>query len=197
MPFGHLPFGTLAMRQLPFGTLAIRESCHSTYLPFGTLAIRDTCHSGQLPFEDTCHSDTCHSKTLAIQKLAIQDTCHSGYLPFKTLAIWARKFKLAVKRQFFICFRTDYDKDWATITNYLSKGVLPENLRWGRTLWSTSSRWSQVRFTIPSLFAYFLDHCTMFYWTLLFRHFLLIFWTLVLRILELYHSVTFCSFVGL
>ena len=111
LPFGHLPFGTLAMRQLPFGTLAIRESCHSTYLPFGTLAIRDTCHSGHLPFEDTCHSDTCHSKTLAIQKLAIQDTCHSGYLPFKTLAIWARKFKLAVKRQFFICFRTDYDKD--------------------------------------------------------------------------------------
>ena len=85
LPFGHLPFGTLAMRQLPFGTLAIRESCHSTYLPFGTLAIRDTCHSGQLPFEDTCHSDTCHSKTLAIQTLAIRDIYYLSVLLCVTL----------------------------------------------------------------------------------------------------------------
>ena len=71
LPFGHLPFGTLAMRQLPFGTLAIWDSCHVTHLPLWTFAIMDTCHSGYLPFEDTCHLDTCHLGHLPLWTLAI------------------------------------------------------------------------------------------------------------------------------
>ena len=64
--------------------------------------------------------------------------------------------------------------DYLLYSNFCLK--LNLYLRQGRTLWSMSSCWSQVHFTIPSLFAYLLDSST--FWTILFRHFLLIFWTL-------------------
>ena len=88
LPFGHLPFGTLAMRQLPFGTLAIWDSCHVTHLPLWTFAIMDTCHSGYLPFEDTCHLDTCHLGHFPLWTLAIWTLAICIQLPFKTVSFF-------------------------------------------------------------------------------------------------------------